>query len=276
MKSVLAGAVVHWAFHGADRVFFVYGMRRSGNHACVGWLVNALEGKPVQLVEELQAPNFNWSTSGSSLFVNDISTIHGSKCLRWLYRHRRRIRRARFVVISAEDEGGTYTDDWRIPAGSEAIQVQHGTLNLMASRFQNLNRRAQEGLGAHMQSMKGRFFATLEATVAHPRGARWELERWHDDAEWRRAFLARIGLDQDILPPMVGLGSSFSYCRSLPTGSQMKQRFEMVEPWSAWVAFVQRAASEYPGVFTAAEHDSIAELVDKSGRTPAGMHAVGP
>lgn len=257
---LLARYCVEWMTSRADRVFFVYGMRRAGNHACVGWLANALEGEAVTLIESQRVNNFNYSSTGKTFFINDISTIHSPKYLKLLYEDLSNIRRARFIIISVEDKDAAYGDGWRVPARSEAILVRRSTLNLMASRFQNLNRRAREGLGASLQSMKGKFFATLKAIMESPRGAVWEFERWHDDAAWRSRFLANLGLEHDITPPKVGLGSSFSADRSVSSTAQTSRRYAMVEPRDAWIAFIQNAALEFPEVFSAEELESIRTL----------------
>lgn len=260
MRALAARYSVEWMMGRAQRIFFVYGMRRAGNHACVGWLVNALEGDAMALNESPSINNFNYSSSGKTFFVNDVSTMHSRRYLKCLYRDLRKIRRARFIIISAEDKDASYGDGWRFPSRSEAVQVRRDTLNLIASRFQNLNRRAREGLGANLQSMKGKFFKTLKANLQAPRGAIWEFERWHNDAAWRREFLEGLGLQHDIAPPMVGLGSSFSTSRALPAADQMSKRFTMVEPQEAWKEFIRNAAAEYPDVFTAQEHETIRTL----------------
>ncbi len=263
VRKLIARFAVERMMGRAQRVFFVYGMRRSGNHACVGWLANALEGKSVNLIQSPQVSNFNYSDTGQTFFVNDVSTMASRRYLKTLYRDLGKIRRARFIVVSAEDQDAAYADNWRIPARSELILVRRNTLNLMASRFQNLNRRAREGHGASMQSMKARFFATLRANLECPRGAVWEFDRWHDDEAWRHRFLTELGLTYDIAPAMVGLGSSFSWNRTLPASEKMNQRFMMVEPWDAWVSFIKESASKFPEVFSAAELASIQALADR-------------
>lgn len=257
---LLARYCVEWMMSRAERIFFVYGMRRAGNHACVGWLANALEGEAVTLIESPGVSNFNYSSTGKTFFINDISTIHSRRYLKLLYEDLGKIRRSRFIIISAEDRDATYGDEWRVPARREMVLVRRGTLNLMASRFQNLNRRAREGLGASMQSMKAKFFATLQANLASPRGVVWDFELWHDDEEWREAFLSKLGLEHDILPSTVGLGSSFSSDRQVAPKDKVAQRFTMVEPRDAWMSFIQTAASQYPDVFTPEEHESIRQL----------------
>ena len=244
MKTLIARYGVEWMMARAQRVFFVYGMRRAGNHACVGWLTNALEGEAATLIESNLVSNFNFSNSGKTFFINDASTLDSRTYLKYLHRDLKKKRQTRFIIISVEDRDAAYGDGWRIPRRSEAIFVRRSTLNLMASRFQNLNRRAREGLGARMQSMGPKFFATLRANIESPRGAVWDFERWHDDGLWRRGFLAGLGLEHDAMPAMVGLGSSFSNSRALPSADLLGKRFMMVEPREAWIAFIRKAASE--------------------------------
>lgn len=260
MRTLPAKYAVEWMMSRAQRVFFVYGMRRSGNHACIGWLTNALEGEPVTLIESDRVNNFNYSNSGRTLFINDIPTMDGRKLVESLFQDGKKIRQAQFIIISAEDKDATYGDEWRIPSRSEHIFIHRNTLNLMASRFQNLNRRACEGLGANLQSMKARFFATLKANIDNPRGVVWEFESWHNDEKWRHEFLAGLELEQDIPPPMVGLGSSFWTSRTLPSAEQLSERFMTVEPRAAWILFIQKAASEYPEVFNAEERGLIRNM----------------
>ena len=261
MKKLLARLCVEWMMACAQRVFFVYGMRRSGNHACVGWLVNSLEREAVALTESDHVKNFNYSGSGATFYANDVSTLASRRYLKCLYHDLKKIRAAKFIIISAEDKTADYRQSWRIPRRSETIFVHRDTLNLMASRFQNLNRRAREGLGANMQSMKAKFFATLMANIERPQGLVWDFERWHHEKAWRMSFLSQLGLDCDILPSTVGLGSSFSSDRQVIPNSKVGQRFTMVEPRGAWISFIRGAASQYPDAFTPAEHASIRQLV---------------
>lgn len=263
MKKLLTKYCIELIAARAKRVFFVYGMRRSGNHACVGWLANALEGETVTLIEDSHVNNFNLSNSGRTFFANDVSTMDSRRYLKSLFQNFNRIRRAQFIIISAEDEDATYKNQWRIPSRSEMVFVRRGTLNLMASRFQNLNRRAREGLGASLQSMKSKFFATLKANIEHPQGAVWEFERWHNDEAWRQEFLADLGLERDIPPAMVGLGSSFGTRQALPSADQLSKRFMTVEPRAAWISFIRKAASEHSDVFSSEERESIRSMPDE-------------
>lgn len=244
----------------AHRVFYVYGMRRSGNHACIGWLVNALEGNEVKLVESRQVNNFNYSDSGYTCFINDVSTMNGRRFVKSVFQDMKRIRNAQFIIISSEDEDATYRQHWRIPGRSETILVRRNTLNLIASRYQNLNRRAQEGIGASMQSMGRKFFATLNEHINSPQGLVWQFEQWCDDELWRKNFLEQLGLNHDITPPMVGLGSSFGNRLEQPSTDQMNERFKSVEPRQPWIEFVNRVALEYPEILSADELASIRAL----------------
>lgn len=264
MKSMLAQRYVTWATARAERLFFVYGMRRSGNHACVRWLANALEGASTSLIETQVGNNFYVSDSQKTIFINDISSFDGLSYLRFLRTHLKTLRRASFIIISAEDCGPVYTHTWRTPKRSEVVHVRRSSLNLIASRFHNLNQRARAGKGFNHQTMDERFFATLAANISSPRGVVWELERWSTEVSWRRDFLSKLGLHHDLAPSISdeGGGSSFSGMRHSPAGEQLQQRFAMVEPQGAWVAFLRHAASQYPDVFEPRELDAIRLMPD--------------
>lgn len=263
MKKLIARYCTEWLMSRAERVFYVYGMRRSGNHACVGWLANALEGEDIKFIENDRVNNFNHSDSGRTYFINDVSSMDGWRFIKSLIQDRIEIRQARFIIISAEDECATYRRQWRIPRRSELILVRRNTLNLMASRFQNLNRRAQEGQGASMQSMKGKFFATLNSHIKDPQGSVWKFERWCNDEVWRHEFLTELGLQHDIAPSMVGLGSSFGNRLAQPSSVQLNERFTAVEPWAPWITFIRQAASEFPDVFSVEELASVRALTEQ-------------
>lgn len=186
--------------------------------------------------------------------------MHIDRYLKTLYAGRGKLRRVRFIIVWAEGKDATYACNWRLPAHSGPAHTRRGALNLTTSGFQNLNRRAREGWRTSVQSIKTRFFATLEATLEKPRGVIREPERWHNDGARRLAFLKELGLQGDILPAMVGLGSSFSYSRTLPSGSQTRERFEMVEPRDARVTFMQKVVSEHPKIFGADERAVTATL----------------
>lgn len=264
MRKLFAHVYTWWVMSHAQRVFYVYGMRRSGNHACIGWLVNALEGDHAELIESERVNNINYSDSGNTCFINDVSTMDGRRFLYSLIQNRKQIRQAKFIIISSEDEDSTYRRRWRIPGRSELILVRRNTLNLMASRFQNLNRRAQEGLGAGMQSMHGKFFATLLDHIKNPQGLVWNFERWCEDEAWRKEFLSNLGLEHDIAPSMVGLGSSFGHRSVQPSTSQLNERFKAVEPRDSWIKFVGRVATEFPEVLSADEVSCVRALSDEA------------
>jgi hypothetical protein len=259
MKTMVAKYRVKWLLARAERVFFVYGMRRSGNHACIRWLANALEAEPVVLREGQIPDNFYTSNSGNTVFLNNITDITGWAYIRLLNRHREELRRARFVIISVEDQDSSYRDKWRIPRRSEEISVRRGTLNTMASRYQSLNNRSQAGRNSGGHAMDARFYAVLKSIMSEKKGSIWEFELWCSDREWRRAFLQRFGLNRDVAPEMSveGEGSSFSGIQVRPSTDQLTRRFTAVEPRRSWIAFIQNAAREHPDVFRKDELDAI-------------------
>lgn len=261
MKTAMARGYVAWAVARAQRVFFVYGMRRSGNHACIRWLANALENTETSFTETEFRGNFYISDSRRTAFLNDISSFNGSSYLECLRRNAKDLKRAAFVIISAEDCDGTYAQMWRVPKRSEVVHVRRSSLNMIASRFHNLNQLARNGKALYQQSMDSKFFSVLQTNVASPAGAVWSFEKWSIDASWRRSFLQNLGLQFDAAPHISdeGDGSSFSGMQ-MPSADRLQRRFAMVEPRDAWIAFIQGVAQRHADIFEAAEIATIRDL----------------
>ena len=259
MKTLVARCYIEWLTARAERIFFVYGMRRSGNHACVRWLANALEAERVVLREGQVQDNFYSSSSGKTVFLNNITDISGWGYVKLLNRHRDKLRHARFVIISVEDQAANYHRKWRIPRHSQKIAVRRGTLNVMASRFQSLNNLAQAGRDSGGHAMEAQFYSVLNSLLLAQEGSIWEFERWCGDNNWREAFLQKLGLNCDIPPEMSdeGGGSSFSGTQVLPSIDQLVKRFAAVEPRRPWIEFIQSAARDHPEVFRQDELDAI-------------------
>lgn len=247
-----------------ERVFLVYGMRRSGNHALIRWLVNALEERPADVHESDNFHRFAWSDSGHSFLINDLTIPSSKKYRRQLYRHRDRLRSARFVIFSAEDRAADIARNWRVPSRCEHIAIQRDTLNLMASRFQRLQTCAQKGIADHSMEMRQHFFDTLSAQLARPQGTVWSFDQWLSDADWRRRFLAEFGLSKDITPNIAneGGGSSFTGVTGIPDPEALRTRFRMIEPTKPWARFLRGVAARRPELFSAAEHDAINAFVN--------------
>lgn len=262
MRTYLARYFVEWIFRRPARIFFVYGIRRSGNHACIRWLVNALENGPTALNESRATPNFYITGTSRTVFINDITSFHNQKYVNMLRHNKQAIRNATFVVISCEDQDLTYRNGWRIPRRSEAILVRRGALNTMASRFQSLNREARAGRGLSQQSMGERFFSILRANLSMEDVLVWQFENWYSDPRWRQKFLEQLGLQGDFTPTISdeGKGSSFSGLRIQPRAPELEQRFNMVEPWDPWVTFVRESASTSPDIFRVDELDAIRRM----------------
>jgi len=259
MKTLVARCYIEWLTAKAERIFFVYGMRRSGNHACIRWLANALEAERVVLREGEVQDNFYSSSSGKTVFLNNITDIGGWAYVKLLSKHRDKLRNSRFVIISVEDQASNYHRKWRIPRRSQKIAVRRGTLNVMASRFQSLNNLAQAGRNSGGHAMEGPFYSILNSILSAQDGSIWEFERWCCDNEWRQAFLEQLGLERDIPPEMSdeGGGSSFSGTQIPPPIDQLGRRFAVVEPRKPWIDFIQNAAHDHPEVFRQVELDAI-------------------
>lgn len=256
--------VVDHATAGSERIILAYGMRRSGNHALMHWLVNALEGRPSGIEESANFHRFAWSDSGQSFLINDLAVPSSKNYRRQLWLHRNLIRSARFIVFSAEDRTSDILSDWRMPSRGDRIAVQRDTLNLLASRFQRLQQCARKGIADRSMEMRGHFFETLKTQLHHTEGTVWSFEKWLTDPDWRSRFLAELGLSEDITPGIAteGGGSSFTGVTGTPASEELRSRFRMIEPAAPWKHFLSGVALQYPELFNAADHDIIKQFVN--------------
>lgn len=243
------------------QVVYVYGMRRSGNHACINWLLNALEADRVGWAE--LANHVKQSTSSKTVFINELNMLSAREYLKTLFFHYRVFRQAKQIILSCEDVAAAYGNDWRIPASATRIKIIRSTLNLLASRFQNLNKKAQLGYGHSRQSMGASFFHKLRSLQNDTDSMPWELDRWSVDSNWRREFLHQLDLTADLTPDISkeGGGSSFTGRGAIPTAAELTERFRNVEPQPAFRTFLGRAATEWGSLFTPDEQQKIAALL---------------
>ena len=144
-----------------ERVMNVWGMRRSGNHACIHWLANALDGKAIEW-QELEGHHFMVSIDGQIAFINESNLLATRPFFRGLMDNLRAVRKAKHLIVSFEDLHPNSYHNWR-SIGQTNIIIRRKSLDIIASRFHNLNKRAQKGIGWERQSMDDAFFATLAA-----------------------------------------------------------------------------------------------------------------
>lgn len=210
-------------------------MRRSGNHALIGWLVNALEHQQTELIggggTDYWVSSVN---SGRVLFLNEINWLSASGYLHLLWRNRGALRTAKAVIISTEDVDLSYSDCWRLPRQAEKIVVRRSTLNIIASRLRHAVDTARLGKGRGDMIIDRQFFEKL-LTLARSDPSEWiiwDYDRWlAAEGTYRSDVLARLGLSFDHHPhmPREGGGSSFSGRDEIPTPEQASGRWKKIE-----------------------------------------------
>lgn len=240
LKSLLLSSLVRYLLRGT-RIYFVCGMSRSGNHALVNWLANAVEGRETEYRKVDGHPYLFDFGSDRTLFLNNVrirSTRHYLKTLR---NRRSRIRGSRALILSAENVPPAWRD-WRVPRWDEKIFVRRSLLNLVASRLKGLKKRAAEGVGDGQLTIDEDFFRTLslweEAAGFHV----WSYDRWQESGEYRQDFLRKLGLEEDIVPGMGSVGSSSFDEGKAPEGDRALRRYEQVEFPSRVVGLLERFA----------------------------------
>lgn len=210
-------------------VFYVTGMRRSGNHACIGWLANALEGRSTELKLDSEYSPLRVSQSGDTVCLNEVNMVEPRRYLAILKHARERLSRCKHLIVSTEDVGPDYAS-WRIPEPKHRIYVRRGLLNLVASRVRALHNSAASGVIQPRMRIGPAFFRALKAWSNPPSDFHaWDFDKWLQCSEYRSRFLAKLELSDDIAPPMnaSGNGSSFSGMRA-PTTEEMMIRFAQV------------------------------------------------
>lgn len=246
MKTLTARiwqAWLAWIFR-RQRVLVITGLRRSGNHACISWICNALEERSVE-----------WSQVGRSVFISETGkTLHFNEAnwdgalefARSLRSHKSAIQKSRFVVISLEDYlidvGSPY-----VPRGATIVLITRSLENVIASRLAYATKQAALGLDRGDMRIDGHFMRTARwlTHAMGPRIIRWNYDLWFRDEEnYRRDFLSTLGLKKDISPEISrhGGGSSFSNQRLGSEQNDPLARSKGVD----WPDRIKKLLQEYP------------------------------
>lgn len=235
-------------------------MKRSGNHALIYWLINSLEENDTNLVSVSKNGPLKASENGNVAFLNDVTI---KNYIKTILCDRKHIKRSKIFIISAEDKRIDFAKKIGIYKNITPIFVFRPTLQIMASRFHRLNKRASNGKGSHL-GMEPSFFKILRKnlTESNKDGFIWNYNKWYSDALWRKEFLESLGLEYDILPKMSkeGGGSSFTGQSSEFNMYDMNNRHLEVCPKNDWVCFIKEAASQNPDIFSSSEHKEISAL----------------
>lgn len=224
-----------------ERVMNVWGMRRSGNHACIHWLANALAGKAIEW-QELEGHHFMASNDGQIAFINESNMLATRPFFWGLMDNLSSIRKAKYLIVSFEDLHPSSYQNWR-SIGQTNIIIRRKSLDIIASRFHNLNKRAQKGIGWERQSMDDAFFATLAAfcnSTIDNNALVWHFEQWKSSESYRLDFLTRLGLSVDEIPPVSNIGGGSSFTGTEATTIEADSRLQRVQPQAPWHEFLKR------------------------------------
>lgn len=208
--------------------FYVAGMRRSGNHAFINWLKNALEGKEVQFYQPKNERQFLVTPTGDTVFINEVNKINQKNYTRIFREHLWIIVRSKHIIISTEDF--TRKDSFKIPDCDYNFLVKRSVLNLIASRYKKLLNGINEGRGMNAFNIDDRFFKRLKKLYTSTAYIPWMYDEWLTSEEYRLSFLSRLNLTFDSNPGISkkGGGSSFSGS-TMPEKSDLLQRYKHVE-----------------------------------------------
>jgi len=192
------------------KVIHVTGLRRSGNHACIYWLANAIEQKRMQLDKFPENKHLYKSETGKVTFINNIYEVYSPYYYLWvLIKKLPLLRKCDYVILSSEDLPADFFH-YRVPAHACNIYCSRSVLNLFSSRWKMFTE----------QAISKRPLVTIDKSVidimlsysASTKYIEWNYDDWLSISSYRKEFLENIGLSVDLMPEEAhqGGGSSFS------------------------------------------------------------------
>lgn len=239
MKSIhilllrLTQILVSWKFKN-KQVFVVCGMRRSGNHAFINWLLNALE-ETETFFKEFKGDRISVSESGKTIFFNEASFYGLKFFLKLIFESKEAVSNANNVIISIEDYVPRGGFDPYFPNGATTVVIKRSTLNLIASRLKRAIDQAQEGKDRGDMAINEQFFSRLSWIYSQKETSGhvcWSFDDWLvDKNRYRQRFLKKLNLSFNATPQMStqGGGSSFSGQSKIPTPGEMQSRWSSID-----------------------------------------------
>ncbi len=219
------------------KVFVVTGLRRSGNHAFIYWLANALEDTKV-LFSHIYEPTLRGdlsfifkSKSGKIVFYNEVNRLGAYNFIKKIRSTREYIGKASYVIVSLEDYVPKSRDVF-VPNGAIKIAIKRRTLDLVASRLRRAINQASVGMDRGDMSIDYRFTDFLKWLQKSDKNdwLVWSYDKWIDDKDYRSQFLEKLDLRSDITPNVssFGDGSSFTGQSKLPGREDLLNRWHQV------------------------------------------------
>lgn len=192
------------------------------------------------------------SPSGRVVLLNEINELDFRSTLKLLMQARKWTRHCQVLMISMEDIRPSEYDNFRRLTGRE-IWIRRNPLEIISSRYHNINQKANLGIGWSRQSCDQYFLNTLRELMNEKplNGAVWHYNQWLQSPEWRSEFLSQNGFSYDEMPAHspIGGGSSF-HGTSGKIESKIGTRLEKVRPSHEWRAFLNNLIEESDDLFT--------------------------
>ena len=244
MKRELAQRMFRFFVGKKSRIIQVHGMRRSGNHACIDWIANALLKSHVAWTPSSHRW-ISFSESGEIAHLNNVGAIPIFDFVQGIWAEKRGVRAARHLIVSFEDcrPGVSFKE-----IAKTKIQIERPVADILASRYHNINKRAKLGQGWSSQSIRENFFSTLSElndyrySNAHEKITIWNFDQWKTSSIYRKEFLKSIRLECDVMPRMskVGGGSSFNL-----SAQDNSDRIAQVSPKKEWIEYLKWVESNH-------------------------------
>lgn len=212
------------------KIYYVTGLRRSGNHAFISWLINSLEDEPTEIIKDNQYRHFHTTANSRTIFFNEVNEITTIVFFRIIFERFASIRNCKNIIISTEDCSADYTS-FKIPRYDEAIFVKRSLLNMVASRIQYLLKRANDGRSNYWNAIDEEVLNKLLSLHNSDIYHKWDFENWLTSKNYRNSFLIKLGLDKASIPEVskFGGGSSFTGTMEKPNVSDLTNRFKQIK-----------------------------------------------
>jgi len=211
-------------------IYYVTGLRRSGNHAFINWLTNSLENKQTDLIRDNSYRHFHETSNSETIFFNEVNKIPTVVFFRIIIKNSASIRSCSNVIISTEDCSAEYSS-FKIPRYDKAIFVKRSLLNLIASRLKYLSKRANDGRSSYWNAIDDDVLSKLLSFYRSAKFYIWDFEQWLTSENYRKSFMSKLNLNTAPMPAVskFGGGSSFTGTNENPNMSELINRYEQVE-----------------------------------------------
>ena len=207
--------------------YYINGVRRSGNHAFIYWLSNALSGEDTE--HKLLEYGLSTSLNKKSLILNNMNPRGRSHLIKTILRHPHLFFLAENIIISTEDFVPPKINPYSV-IKSKKIVIHRGVLNTICSRLKKANTRALNGEETGDMIIDHGFMKCLRWINTRPDcWYKWSYEKWMSDDFYRKEFLKSMNLSFDSKPSISHEGGGSSFGTLTPTYIEVTRRFELVK-----------------------------------------------